>query len=194
MERVRQRWDALIRTYETGMAADVGGAPADVAARMHLALAGEYLERHRFRDAQRELGEAIRLDPKRPEALTVRGLIEAQLTGQPREALDDLRRAAALTPNHPVRAYLFARQLLATAGRAGRARPRRWSSSSRRRRRPDRRPTARRSSGSDWCRKCRASSRSFRRPRIAPGISCSSEGRYEDAMTRLQNRGRRSTR
>ena len=24
MERVRQRWDALIRTYETGMAAEVG--------------------------------------------------------------------------------------------------------------------------------------------------------------------------
>ena len=65
MERVRQRWDALIRNYETGMAAEVGGAPADVAARMHLALAGEYLERHRFRDAQRELDAAIALDPKR---------------------------------------------------------------------------------------------------------------------------------
>jgi hypothetical protein len=34
MERVRQQWDALIRNYETGMAAEVGGAPADVAARM----------------------------------------------------------------------------------------------------------------------------------------------------------------
>lgn len=115
MERIRERWDALIRTFEAGMAADVGGAPADVATRMHVALAGEYLERHRFRDAQRELGEAITLDPKRPEALTVRGLIAAQLTAQPREALDDLRRAAELTPTHPVRTYLFARQLL-TAG------------------------------------------------------------------------------
>ena len=114
MERVRERWDALIRTYETGMAAERASAPADVALRLHLALAGEYLERHRFRDAQRELGEVIRLDGRRPEALTVRGLIEAQLTAQPREALDDLRRAAALTPNHPVRTYLFARQLLAT--------------------------------------------------------------------------------
>ncbi|HWN86476.1 MAG TPA: tetratricopeptide repeat protein [Vicinamibacterales bacterium] len=118
MERVRQQWDSLIRTYETGLAAEVGGAPADVAARMHLALAGEYLERHRFRDAQRELAAAITLDPNRPEALTVRGLIEAQLTAQPREALDDLRRAAALTPHHPVRAYLFGRQLLATADQA----------------------------------------------------------------------------
>ena len=114
MERVRERWDALIRTYETGMAADVGGAPADIAVRMHIALAGEYLERHRFRDAQRQLGEAIRLDPKRAEALTVRALIEAQLTGQPREALDDLRRASSLTPNHPVRTYLLGRQLLAS--------------------------------------------------------------------------------
>ena len=79
---------------------------------MHVALAGEYLERHRFRDAQRELGEAIRLDPKRPEVLTVRGLIAAQLTAQPQEALDDLRRAVDLTPADPVRTYLFARQLL----------------------------------------------------------------------------------
>ena len=28
MERIRERWDALIRTFEAGMAADVGGAPA----------------------------------------------------------------------------------------------------------------------------------------------------------------------
>ena len=118
LERIRERWDALIRSYETGMAAEVGGAPADVAARMHIALASEYLERHRFRDAQRELGEAIRLNPNQPEALTVRGLIASQLTDQPADALADLRRAASLTPNQPARVYQFARQLLISGDQA----------------------------------------------------------------------------
>jgi tetratricopeptide (TPR) repeat protein len=117
MDRARQQWDAVIRTYETGLAAEVSKAPPDLAARMHLALAGAYLDRHRFRDAHRHFGEAIRLDTRRADALTARGLIEAQLTGQPREALDDFARAAALTPADPVRTYLHARQLLAVGGR-----------------------------------------------------------------------------
>jgi tetratricopeptide (TPR) repeat protein len=116
MDRARQQWDAVIRAYEMGLAAEVAKAPPELAARMHLALAGAYLDRNRFRDAQRQLGEAIRLDARRAEALTVRGLIEAQLAGQPREALDDFARAAALTPADPVRAYLHARQLLEVSG------------------------------------------------------------------------------
>lgn len=113
LEQIRQQWDGLIRKYEAGMAAELGAAPPAMAVRLHLALGGEYLERHRFLDAQRQLGEAVRLDPARTEILTIRGLIAAQLAAQPREALEDLRRAAALTPNHPVRSYLFARQLAA---------------------------------------------------------------------------------
>jgi tetratricopeptide (TPR) repeat protein len=112
MAQVRQQWDTLIRTYETGMAAEVRTAAPAMAVRMHLALAGEYLNRDRFRDAVRELDAALVLDPARTEALTIRGLIRSQLTAQPREALEDFRRAAAATPNDPVRAYLFARQLL----------------------------------------------------------------------------------
>jgi tetratricopeptide (TPR) repeat protein len=118
MERARQQWDGVIRAYEMGLAAEVSKAPPELAARMHLALAGAYLDRGRFRDAQRQLDEAIRLDARRAEALTVRGLIEAQFTSQPREALDDYARAAALTPADPVRAYLHARQLLAAGGTA----------------------------------------------------------------------------
>jgi tetratricopeptide (TPR) repeat protein len=113
MDRARQQWDAVVRAYEMGLAAEVAKAPPELAARMHLALAGAYLDRNRFRDAQRQLDEALRLDGRRTEALTVRGLIEAQLTAQPREALDDFARAAAMTPADPVRAYLHARQLLA---------------------------------------------------------------------------------
>jgi tetratricopeptide (TPR) repeat protein len=116
MDRARQQWDAVIRAYEMGLAAEVAKAPPELAARMHLALAGAYLDRNRFRDAQRQLGEAIRLDGRRGEALTVRGLIEAQLTGQSREALADFAQAAAITPADPVRAYLHARQLLEVTG------------------------------------------------------------------------------
>ncbi len=116
MDGARQQWDSVIRTYEAGLAAEVRSAPPELAARMHLALAGAYLDRSRYRDAQRELGEAIRLDGGRAEAFTARGVIEASLTAQPREALDDFARAASLTPADPVRAYLHARQLITTGG------------------------------------------------------------------------------
>jgi tetratricopeptide (TPR) repeat protein len=113
MDRARQQWDAVIRNYETGLAAEIAGAPPALGARMHLALGGAYLDRNRFRDAQRQLDEALRLDAGRVEALTDRGLIEAEFTAQPRQALDDFAKAAALTPADPVRAYLHARQLVA---------------------------------------------------------------------------------
>src|SRR6185369_10687758 len=48
MDRARQQWDAVIRTYEAGLAAEVRSAPPELAARMHLALAGAYLDRSRF--------------------------------------------------------------------------------------------------------------------------------------------------
>jgi tetratricopeptide (TPR) repeat protein len=114
--RIRTQWDALIRNYESGMASEVRTAAPALAVRMHLALGSEYLDRLRFRDAVRELDATLLLDPDRPEALTVRGLIRSQITGQPREALDDFRRAATLTPNDAVRTYLHARQLLTAGG------------------------------------------------------------------------------
>jgi predicted Zn-dependent protease len=116
MDRTRQQWDSVIRTFEAGLAAEIGSAPPELAARMRLALAGAYLDRGRSRDAQRELGEAIRLDGRRAEAFTARAVIEASLTSEPREALDDFARAAALAPADPVRAYLHARQLMTPGG------------------------------------------------------------------------------
>src|SRR5689334_9439459 len=53
MDRARQQWDAVIRNYETGLAAEVASAPPALGARMHLALGGAYLDRNRIRDAQR---------------------------------------------------------------------------------------------------------------------------------------------
>src|SRR5689334_12585401 len=58
MDRARQQWDAVIRTYEAGLAAEVRSAPPELAARMHLALAGVYLDRSRFSDARQQLDEA----------------------------------------------------------------------------------------------------------------------------------------
>ena len=147
---------------------------------------GEYLERHRFRDAQRELDEAIRLDARRREALTVRGLIEAQLDGRAARGARRLRARRRADARHPVRAYLHrppaaGRRGPGDASRGRRAAVRRGARGGRagaRRRR--------RSSGSASCRKCRASSRSFRRPRIAPASRPLVEGRYEEAITRLR--------
>jgi tetratricopeptide (TPR) repeat protein len=116
MDRARQQWDSVIRTYEAGLAAEARSASPELAARMHLALAGAYLDRSRYRDAERELGEAIRLDGRRAEAFTAKGVIEATLTAEPRAALDDFARAVALTPADPVRLYLHARQLVTVGG------------------------------------------------------------------------------
>lgn len=116
MDRARRQWDSVIRTYELGLAAEARSAPPELAARMHEALAGAYLDRSRYRDAQRELAEAIRLDDRRAEAFTARGVIEATFTAEPREALEDFARAATITPADPVRAYLHARQLIAAGG------------------------------------------------------------------------------
>jgi len=107
LDRARQQWDAVIRTYETGLAAEIASAPPQTGARMHLALGGAYLDRGRLRDAEREFDEAIRLDSARVEALTARGLI-----ARPAAALDDFERAVALTPADPVRAYLLAREMV----------------------------------------------------------------------------------
>src|SRR2546422_10433805 len=47
MERGLARWDATIRTYEEGMKAEIKAADPGLAARMHTALGGVYLDRGR---------------------------------------------------------------------------------------------------------------------------------------------------
>src|SRR5262245_17780331 len=55
MSRALEDWDGALRKYETAIAADLRTAEPGLAIRMHLALAGLYLDRTRAADGLREL-------------------------------------------------------------------------------------------------------------------------------------------
>src|SRR5688572_26023666 len=65
MSQELRRWDAVIQSYEIAMARELGGADPPLAARMHLALGGVYLDRSRVQDALREFAAARQLDASR---------------------------------------------------------------------------------------------------------------------------------
>jgi len=111
VDRTLEQWETVIRTYERGMAAEIGTAAPPLAAQMRLALGAVYLDRGRLQDALRELTEASRLDATRPEILTLMGLAYSQSTNAA-AATDAFRRASALDTRDPVRAYMLARRLL----------------------------------------------------------------------------------
>lgn len=108
------RWDASVQTRERAMAAELGTADPKLAARMHLALAGVYLDRLRISDAIKELAAARRSDATRPEPPLLQGLAYAQLTQDAAAATEALKAAHALNPNDPARTYLLAQHLMAT--------------------------------------------------------------------------------
>jgi tetratricopeptide (TPR) repeat protein len=94
------------------MAADLGSADPALAARMHQALGGVYLDRSRVKDALREFAAALRLDPDRADLYTFQGLAYSQTTADdPVAATQAFQKASALEPRDPVRAYVLARQL-----------------------------------------------------------------------------------
>jgi len=111
------RWDGSVQTSERAMAAELGAADPKLAARMHLALAGVYLDRVRVSDAIRELAAARRSDPTRPEPPLLQGLAYTQLTQEAAGATEALKAAHALNPKDPVRTYLLAQHLIATKQR-----------------------------------------------------------------------------
>jgi tetratricopeptide (TPR) repeat protein len=112
MERALTQWDGMVRTYETAMAADLRTAEPSLATRMHLAIAGIYLDRNRPRDALRELAAASQLDSTRADVPMFEALARSQLTQEPAQAIAALRRAATLNPGDSVTAYLLARRLM----------------------------------------------------------------------------------
>ncbi len=114
LDRARREWDGVIQTYESRMAAEIVGAPAELAVRMHIAMGGAYLERNRIQDAQREFAEVLRLDSRRPEVLATQGLLNSQILGRADAAGTALQSAAALAPANPTHAYLLARHLADT--------------------------------------------------------------------------------
>jgi len=112
MTEALARWDGVIQSRERAMAAEIGRADPQFAARMHLALGGVYLERVRIPDALKELTAARASDPTRPEAPLLQALAHLQLTGDASAATTALQQAHALAPQDPARTYLLARRLL----------------------------------------------------------------------------------
>jgi tetratricopeptide (TPR) repeat protein len=113
MDQELERWDAGIRTYEAAMALEVSGAEPQVAARMHAALGGVYLDRSRVADALREFVAASGLDSSRAEVFALQGLAYSHpLVNDPAAATQAFRKASALDPRDPVNAYILARHLM----------------------------------------------------------------------------------
>src|SRR5262249_11116490 len=103
LDDIQHKWDEAIKSYEAELASMRGGAEA------HVALGTVYLDRSRADDALRELAEARRLDPTRPDARATAALAHGFLD-QPARAADALRQAAALVPSNAVILYGFALQ------------------------------------------------------------------------------------
>jgi tetratricopeptide (TPR) repeat protein len=114
MERSLTQWDSVIRTYESAMAADLRSAEPALATRMHLALAGVYLDRTRAADGLRELAAARQLDQTRADIPMFEALAQSQLAGNDAAATTAFRRAAELNSNDSATAYVLARHLART--------------------------------------------------------------------------------
>ena len=113
MNQELERWDTGIRTYETAMASEVIGAEPQVAARMHAALGGIYLDRSRVADALREFVTATELDPGRAEVFALQGLACSHpLVNDPAAATQAFREASALDPRGRVDASILGRHLM----------------------------------------------------------------------------------
>jgi tetratricopeptide (TPR) repeat protein len=106
------RWDASIQSREQAMVADSAGASPALAARMHLALGGLYMDRLRVEDALKELAAARAADATRPEVPLFQWLVHAQVTGNTAAATEALKAAHALSQKDPARTYLLARYLI----------------------------------------------------------------------------------
>jgi tetratricopeptide (TPR) repeat protein len=114
MSRSLDEWDGVLRKYEAAMAADLRTADPALAARMHLALAGLYLDRSRTTDGLRELGAAHERAQTRADLPVFEALAHSQLAGNQAAATVALRRAATLNPDDSIAAYLLARNLAGT--------------------------------------------------------------------------------
>src|SRR5262245_32451994 len=114
MSRALEDWDGALRKYETAIAADLRTAEPGLAIRMHLALAGLYLDRTRAADGLRELAAARKLDESRADLALYEGLAHTQLTSNDPAATAAFRRASTLNTNDSIAAYLLARNLSRT--------------------------------------------------------------------------------
>jgi tetratricopeptide (TPR) repeat protein len=108
------QWDAAVARVENGLAAEIGGAPAPVAARMRTALGAVYFDRGRSDAALEQLDAAVRLDPEFPDAHFLRGLVYHRLN-RIAEAGSSFRSAWQRDSQNVTAAYLYLQSTSATA-------------------------------------------------------------------------------
>jgi tetratricopeptide (TPR) repeat protein len=100
------QWDASVARVESGLAAEIGGAPPATAARMRGALATVYLDRGRLVDALAQLDMAASLDPSSADVQALRGLVLEHLN-RSRDAADAYKKAWQADRASPAHAYRF---------------------------------------------------------------------------------------
>ena len=110
------QWDAAITKVEAGLASQIGGAPAPVAARMRATLGAVYLDRGRVDEALQQFDTAVALDADVRDVQTLRGLAYER-TNQPAKAIGAYRFAIKQEPGDIATAYLLLRATASTADR-----------------------------------------------------------------------------
>jgi tetratricopeptide (TPR) repeat protein len=100
MAAALSRWDQEIEAAATQARQSASAALVEV----RLSLARMMAARGRLSDALAELDAVARLDPRRPDALILRGLI-LRSSGKAGEALEAFRTARSIEPSNPVLAY-----------------------------------------------------------------------------------------
>jgi tetratricopeptide (TPR) repeat protein len=101
-------WDAAVAKVEAGLAAQIGGAPPPVAARMRAALGAVYLERGRWDAALKQFDAAIALDPQVDDVQYLRGLLHKRARRE-NDAAAAFRSALQRQPGNVTTAYLLLR-------------------------------------------------------------------------------------
>jgi tetratricopeptide (TPR) repeat protein len=102
------QWDAAVAKVEAGLAAQIGGAPPPVAARMRAALGAVYLERGRWDAALKQFDAAVALDPQVDDVQYLRGLLH-QRARRESDAAAAFRSALQRQPGNVTTAYLLLR-------------------------------------------------------------------------------------
>ncbi len=99
------RWDGAVRNFEAAVSDLFGHAE------VHVALGTVFLDRHRVRDAMRELQAAARRDSSRADIYALLALAYG-LADRSTDAAQALERAAALDADNPATWYTLGRYLL----------------------------------------------------------------------------------
>ena len=97
-------WESEVDVAERGLRAGLKNGDPRTAVEAHAALASLYAERSRFRDALREIDEAIRINPRVGSFYPYKALLYEAL-GSPIEAADAFRDAWLLDSEDPRNAY-----------------------------------------------------------------------------------------